>query len=308
MVMPRSAVRLAPLIGVALVLTSISSVQLGAAIGKSIFDEIAPAGLTFVRLAIAALLMLAIARPRMRSWDRHTLLLVVGFGMVLGAMNLLYYASLERIPLSVAVTLELVGPLTVALVHSRRLVDVVWVLLAAGGIALIAVQSLGGAIDLLGCVLALAAGACWGGYILLSQRVGERVPGLGGLAAAMLVGAVVAAPFGGALAVDAVVANPAVLVPAAGVALLSSVLAYGLELLALRRITAHAFGVFMALEPVAAAAFGFLLLAEGLTLLDGAAIALVAIASGGVAAAAARRPRRHGTAPIDLPERMPPIP
>lgn len=289
----------APLVGVVLVVASISSVQLGAAIGKSIFDEISPAGLTFVRLLLAAVIMVAVARPRPGSWSRSTLLHVLAFGAVLGAMNLLYYASLERIPLSVAVTLELVGPLTVALVHSRRPSDVAWVLCAAAGVGIIAVQGFEGSIDLLGCVLALAAGACWGGYIVLSQRVGAAVPGLSGLSAAMVVGALVALPFGAVPAVSAVIATPAVLGPAALVALLSSVLAYGLELLALRRITAHSFGVFMALEPAAAALFGLLLLAELVDGLDALAIALVVIASAGVAITAARAVPR--AAPDDLP-------
>ncbi|MGC5077424.1 EamA family transporter [Agrococcus sp. DT81.2] len=289
----------APLVGVVLVVASISSVQLGAAIGKSIFDQISPAGLTFVRLLLAAVIMVAIARPRPASWSRSTLLNVLAFGAVLGAMNLLYYASLERIPLSVAVTLELVGPLTVALVHSRRASDVAWVLCAAAGVGIIAVQGFEGSIDLLGCVLALAAGACWGGYILLSQRVGAAVPGLSGLSAAMVVGALVALPFGAVPAVSAVIDAPAVLGPAALVALLSSVLAYGLELLALRRITAHSFGVFMALEPAAAALFGFLLLAELVDGLDAVAIALVIVASAGVAITAARAAPR--AAPPDLP-------
>lgn len=304
-----SAAWITPLTGVVLVLASISSVQLGAAIGKSIFDEISPAGLTFVRLLLAATVMLALARPRPGGWSRSTVIDVVAFGAVLGTMNLLYYASLERIPLSVAVTLELVGPLTVALVHSRRIADVAWVLCAAAGVAIIAVQGFEGSLDILGCALALLAGACWGGYILLSQRVGAKVPGLSGLSAAMLVGALVALPFGAPAAVAAVAASPAVLGPAALVALLSSVLAYGLELLALRRITAHSFGVFMALEPASAALFGFLLLSEHVGALDAIAIALVALASAGVAITATRaRPARSGGHPADLPDRMPPIP
>lgn len=300
--MSRSSIAwFAPLVGVLLVVAAISSVQLGAAIGKSIFDEISPAGLTFVRLLLAALVMVAIARPRPGSWSRSTALHVVAFGAVLGAMNLLYYASLERIPLSVAVTLELVGPLAVALAHSRRASDVAWVLCAAAGVGIIAVQGFQGSIDLFGCALALAAGACWGGYIMLSQRVGARVPGLSGLSAAMVVGALVALPFGAVPAVQAVVDSPAVLGPAALVALLSSVLAYGLELLALRRISAHSFGVFMALEPAAAALFGFLLLAELVEGLDALAIALVVIASAGVAITTARAAPRRPSPDEDLP-------
>lgn len=301
--------RFAPLVGVLLVFASISSVQLGAAIGKTIFDQISPAGLTTIRLVVAAAILLAIARPAPRGWSRSTVLHVIAFGVALGSMNLLYYASLERIPLSVAVTLELIGPLMVALVHSRRGLDVAWVLCAAGGIAIILAQGLQGSLDLVGCALALAAGACWGAYIVLAQRVGARVPGLGGLAAAMVVGAAVALPFGALPAVAAIVASPTVLWPAALVALLSSVMAYGLEMLALRRITAHAFGVFMALEPAAAALFGFLLLAETLSGLDAVAIVLVVIASAGVAFTTTRSRRRQPTtAPTELPESLPPIP
>lgn len=282
--------------GVLLVLLAISSVQLGGSIAKTVFDRIDPAALTFLRLLFAAVVIGAIGRPRIRSWGPAAWRSVVWLGLTLAAMNLLFYLSLPRIPIALAVGLELLGPLVLALVQSRRLVDLAWVGLAGIGVALIAAQSIVGHLDPVGVVLALGAGACWAVYILASASVGRHVPGVGGLAGALVIGAAATAPFGLLGAISAVRADATVLWPAFGIAMLSSAIAYGLELLALRRVPTRVFGVLMALEPAAAALFGFLVVGEALSAIDLLALALVAGASAGVAVTAARASRARRAA------------
>lgn len=276
------------LAGVLLVACAIASVQFGASIAKTVFDRIDPAGLTLLRLAIAAAVMLVIARPRIRSWNRAAWRSIVFLGLSLAAMNLLFYLALPRIPIAVAVTLELVGPLVLALVQSRRAVDFAWVGLAAIGVGVLGVQSIGGALDPVGVALALAAGVCWALYILASAAVGRNVAGVGGLAGALVIATVAVLPFGLLGAVDAITADPSVLLPAFAIAMLSSAIAYGLELLALRRVPTRVFGILMAVEPAAAALFGFLVVGELLSGWDLLALALVVAASAGVALTAAR--------------------
>lgn len=296
------------LVGVLLVLGSIASVQLGASIAKTVFDRIDPAALTLLRLVFAALVVLAIARPRIRSWNAAAWRSIVFLGLTLAGMNLLFYLALPRIPIAVAVTVELLGPLVLALVQSRRAVDFAWVGVAALGVGVIGVQSLGGDLDPVGVLLALAAAGCWAAYIVASAQVGQRVPGVGGLAGALVIAAVAVLPFGLLGAIDAVAADPSVLIPAFGIAMLSSAIAYGLELLALRRVPTRVFGILMALEPASAALFGFLVIGELLTGWDLLAIALVIVASAGVAltAARARREPPPMTGPSGL--QLPPLP
>ncbi|SDS20053.1 EamA family transporter [Agrococcus carbonis] len=287
--------------GLLLVLCSIASVQLGASIAKTVFDRIDPAALTLLRLTFAAVVLLAIARPRIRSWDGAAWRSIVALGIALAGMNLLFYLALPRIPIAVAVTLELVGPLVLALVQSRRLVDVAWVGLAAIGVGVLGAQSIGGDLDPLGVVLALAAGGCWAAYILASAAVGRNVPGVGGLAGALVIATVAVLPFGLLGAIDAVAADASVLLPAFAIAMLSSAIAYGLELLALRRVPTRVFGILMALEPAAAAIFGFLVVGELLSGWDLLALALVVAASAGVAVTAARaRPMPPETGQVPL--------
>ncbi|GEK78987.1 EamA family transporter [Agrococcus baldri] len=287
--------------GVLLVLCAISSVQFGASIAKTVFDRIDPAGLTLLRLGFAAIVLLLVARPRVRSWNRAAWRSVVLLGLSLAAMNLLFYLALPRIPIAVAVTLELVGPLVLALVQSRRAVDFAWVGLAAVGVGVLGAQSIGGDLDPIGVVLALAAGGCWAAYILSSAAVGRNVAGVGGLAGALVIAMVAVLPFGLLGAIDAVAADPSVLLPAFGIAMLSSAIAYGLEMLALRRVPTRVFGILMALEPAAAAIFGFLVVGELLGTWDLLALALVVAASAGVALTAARaRPMPPQTGQMPL--------
>lgn len=298
------------LAGVLLVLGAIASVQFGASIAKTVFDRIDPAALTLLRLAFAAVVVLLVARPRFRSWDRAAWRSVVFLGLALAAMNLLFYLALPRIPIAVAVTLELLGPLVLALVQSRRAIDVAWVGLAAVGVGVIGAQSIGGDLDPIGVVLALAAGGCWAAYILASASVGQRVPGIGGLAGALVIAAIAVVPFGIGGAISAVAADPSVLLPAFAIAMLSSAIAYGLELLALRRVPTRVFGILMAMEPAAAAIFGFLVVAEVLSVWDLLALALVIVASVGVAvtAARARRPPPVPPATGPITALVPPLP
>jgi inner membrane transporter RhtA len=264
-----------------LVVGAVSSVQFGAAFAKSIFDEIGPGGTVFLRMLFAALVLCAIWRPRISGHSRRDIMLILLFGASLAGMNAVFYASLDRIPLGVAVTFEFVGPLAVAVFGSRRRLDLVWVALAAAGILLL--SDFGGTdLDGLGVALALTAGAFWAAYILLAARVGQAFPGGGGLALAMAVAVVPLAPLGIAEGgSDLLVVW--ILAVGFAVAMLSSAIPYTLELEALRRLPAGVFGVLMSLEPALAAMAGFIVLGEDLVAREIVAIMLVVAASAGAA-------------------------
>ncbi|MGZ3600163.1 MAG: EamA family transporter [Ktedonobacterales bacterium] len=278
------------------------AVQLGAALAKELFSALGPAGMVFLRVGLAALMLLAYWRPWNRSVQvgagrvgvlagarRADYLAVVLFGLVVAVMNYAFYSALTRIPLGIAVTVEFVGPLGVAIAGSRRALDLLWVVLAVGGILLLAPLGTMGAgrLDPLGLLLALGAGACWATYILLSARVGRAFPGGTGLSLAMAVGAVFLLPVGIAGAGRALL-DPHLLVLASGVALLSSVVPYSLEIAALRRMSAGAFGIFMSLEPAIAALVGWLVLREALDPRAIVALVLVTAAAIGAARSGAR--------------------
>lgn len=271
---------------VALVLTGIGSVQFGAALATTLFDDLGPSGTTLLRLLFAAGILVALWRPDPRAYGRAELRLAGLFGLVLGCMNLTFYLALDRLPLGVAVTLEFVGPLGVAVATSRRRADLAWAALAAVGIVLLADPG-GGSIDPLGLVLILAAGGFWAAYILLSQRAGPSFEGGRGLAMAMVVAALVPL-VPGVVGGGSDLLRPELLAIAAGVGLLSSVIPYSLEFEALRRMPANVFGVLMSLEPGVAALAGFLVLGQALGARELVAIALVVAASIGVTRAANR--------------------
>jgi len=272
-----------------LVLVAVSSVQFGAALAKTIFDEAGPAGTVFLRVLFAAIVLMAIWRPALRGRTRADWRLIVLFGLSLGGMNLAYYEALERIPLAITVTIEFVGPLGVAIAGSRRPLDLAWVLLAAGGILLL--SDFGSAdLDALGVALALVAGGFWAAYILLSARVGRAFPGGSGLALAMVAAAAMLVPVGVADAGGELLA-PGVLAVAIAVAILSSAIPYTLEMEALRRMPAGVFGVMMSIEPAVAALAGFIVLDEGLATRELVAILLVVAASAGAARNAHVPPR-----------------
>jgi inner membrane transporter RhtA len=263
---------------VVLVLGGIVSVQVGAAFAKGLFDEAGPAGTVFVRVGFAALLLLALWRPTLRGVPREHLRDIALFGFVLAAMNFSFYLALDRIPLGVAVTLEFVGPLAVAIGASRRRADLVWAALAAAGIVLLS-PSPNGSLSLLGAGLALLAGCFWAAYILLSARIGRSMPGGGPLALAMAFGTVLLLPAGVAHGGD--LADPGVLAAGLAIAVLSSAIPYSLELEALRILPRGTFGVLMSLEPAVAAAVGFVVLGQDLAASEVVAIGLVVAASAG---------------------------
>jgi inner membrane transporter RhtA len=265
-----------------LVMLSIVSVQLGAAIAKSLFDSLGPGGTVFVRIAFASLVLLILVRLRLGGHDRGAYLVAGLFGLALAAMNFSIYLAIDRIPLGVAVTLEFVGPLGVAVAGSRRLLDVLWVVLAAAGILLLApLGAFGGMnLDPVGVAFALLAGCFWASYILLSARTGSAFPGGTGLVIALCVGTVVLVPFGIAGAGYALL-DPKLLLAGFGVAVLSSAIPFSLELEALRKIPARVFGVLMSLEPAVAALAGLAVLGERLGIRAVVAIVLVTFAAAG---------------------------
>jgi len=269
-----------------LVLVSIVSVQSGAALATGVFDSIGPAGAVFLRACFGALALLALTRGEpLRSGGRpHRDVLLLGASVA--AVNLFFYAALDRLPLGITVTLEFVGPLGVALVGSRRRRDLVWVVLAAVGIVLLSGRSGDGGIDAVGVVLALAAGAFWAAYILQSARVGALQPGVGGATLAAVISAVLVAPFGLLQGGWEIFAPPNLLVGAA-VGILSTAIPYGCEMEALRRLPRAVFGVLMSLEPAVAAAIGFVALSQDLAPVEVVAIGLVVLASAGALRSAA---------------------
>jgi len=282
---------------VSLLIFGMITVQLGAALAKDLFGALGPAGVVFLRVGFAALMLLALWRPwrslrrqgatestgggaSSPSARRSAYVAVVLFGLVLALMNFTFYTALTRIPLGVAVTVEFVGPLGVAVAGSRRALDVLWAVLAAGGIILLAPLGVLGAValDPVGLLLALGAGVLWAMYILLSARVGRAFSGGTSLSVAMAIGALAILPIGVAQAGGALL-NPSLLLLGAGVALLSSVVPYSLELAVLRRMSTSAFGVFMSLEPAIAALVGWLVLREALELRAILALVLVTTAA-----------------------------
>jgi inner membrane transporter RhtA len=260
------------------VLGSIVSVQCGAALATTLFDEVGPGGAVLLRSLFAALALATIARSEVGRAGRTRMTDVAIFALVLAAMNLCFYESLDRLPLGVAVTFEFVGPLSIAIFGTRRRIDAVWGLLAAFGIVLLS-EGGGGEVNPFGAALALTAGAFWGLYILQSARVG-REPGLGGLALAAMLSTLLVTPFGIADGGTALLL-PAVLAVGAGAGLLSSAIPYALELEALRRLPNAVFGVLMSLEPAVAATIGFVALSQSLSATQLIAIALVVCASAG---------------------------
>jgi inner membrane transporter RhtA len=268
-----------------LVLVGILSVQFGAVISKGQFGEIPPVGMVFLRLATSSLILLAFARPRLRGRSVGDWRPVLALGFALGAMNWAFYESFARIPLGVAVTIEFAGPLLVAAVGSRRPRDLVWVGLAAIGITLFGAGLFGAGptrLDAVGFGLALVAGGCWALYIVSTVATGRRWAGVEGLAVASTIATLAIAPFA-VMAAGARLLEPRLLLLGALVGLLSSVVPYSLEMVALRTLPPRVFGILMSLEPAAAALAAAVLLSEWLTPPQLVAIACVTAASVGAA-------------------------
>ena len=253
--------------------------DVGAAISIMVFPEVGAAGMTALRLVFSAAILLVIARPRLRGRSRRDWMTVVLFAAALAAMNLSFYEAISRIPLGIAVTIEVLGPLLLSVIMGRRWLNALW-----AALALIGVVILGGLnlerLDPIGVLFAIAAGALWALYILTSAATGRRFERLDGLAIAMAIAAVVVLPFG-AISAGAALFDPRWLLLGLAVAVLSSTIPYALELVALRRLPESAFGVLMSLAPAIAALAGLVILGQPVTALDAVAIAIVIVASSG---------------------------
>ncbi|MEG8279319.1 EamA family transporter [Streptomyces sp. AHA2] len=279
---------------VGLVLAGGVSVQFGAAVAVTLMPRAGALGVVALRLLVAAVVLLLVCRPRLRGHSRADWGTVVAFGVTMAAMNGLFYQAVARIPLGPAVTLEVLGPLALSVVASRRAINVVWAALALAGVFLLGGGGFSG-LDPVGAAFALGAGAMWAAYIVFSARTGRRFPQADGLALAMAVGAVLFLPLGLAES-GAKLFDPVTLGLGAAVALLSSVLPYTLELLALRRLPSSTFAILMSLEPALAAAAGFLILDQALAATEAAAIALVIAASMGAVRTQVGRGRKKRAA------------
>jgi inner membrane transporter RhtA len=267
------AIRVSP---VWLVLIGIISVQFGAVIAKGQFGEIPPVGMVFLRLITSSLILLAVARPWLRGRALGDWRPVLALGFALGAMNWAFYESFARIALGVAVTIEFAGPLLVAAVGTRRPRDLAWVGLAAVGIVLLGAGPT--RVDAVGFGLALLAGGSWALYIFSTAATGRRWAGIEGLAVATTVATLAIAPFAVVAAGERLL-EPRLLVLGALVGLMSSVVPYSLEMVALRTLPPRVFGILMSLEPAAAALAAAVLLSEWLTPAQLLAIAFVTAAS-----------------------------
>ncbi len=261
-----------------LVVAGIVSVQFGAAIAKQLFPLVPPTAMVWLRLVTSTVVLLVVVRPRLRGHSRDDWVAALLFGVSLATMNWAIYQSFARIPLGIAVTIEFLGPLGVAVAGSRRPRDLAWVVLAGLGVALLGFSRT--RLDVAGVLFALLAAAGWAAYILLSARTGRRWPGVSGLVVASLVGALALAP-PAVLEAGARLLEPRVLLLGLAVGLLSSVIPYSLELIALRRMSPRVFGILMSLEPAVATLAAMLLLAEFLTPVQWAAMACVVVASVG---------------------------
>ncbi|KUM72393.1 EamA family transporter [Streptomyces curacoi] len=273
---PRRSGSLGP---VGLVLAGGISVQFGGALAALLIPRAGALGVVTLRLLAAALVLLLICRPRLRGHSRTDWGTVVVFGITMAAMNALFYQSVARIPLGPAVTLEVLGPLALSVVTSRRAVNILWAGLALAGVFLLGGGGFGN-LDPIGVAFALGAGAMWAAYIVFSARTGRRFPQADGLALAMVVAALLCLPLG-IVEAGAKLADPMTIALGSAVAILSSVLPYTLELLALRRIPAATFAILMSLEPAVAATAGFFVLNQALSAVEALAIALVIAATMG---------------------------
>ncbi|MEU6137509.1 EamA family transporter [Nocardioides sp. NPDC047086] len=272
--------------GASMAMAAMLCVQLGLAASVGLIDQLGPAGVAWLRLFWAAVLLLVLVRPRPSTFGRETLLAGVALGVVTSGLTLLFMAALTRLPLGTAAALEFLGPLGVAVVRGRGIARA-WAIVAAGGV-LCLTQPWDGAVDVVGVAFALGAAGCWASYILLTQRVGDAVSGIGGLAISMPVAAVVASVVVGPGIVGKL--TPELVLAGLGLALLVPVVPFALEMLALRRLTAGAFGTLMALEPALALVIGFLALHQVPNLIAVLGIGLVVAAGVGAERAGGRSP------------------
>ena len=280
------------LAGAPALIGAIASFQVGAAIAKSLFPAFGPFGTVGLRIGLSMLLLCALWRPWRRglAYDRRALAGVVPYGLSLGLMNVCFYLALARLPLGAAVAIEFTGPLALSFAGSRRALDLLWTALAAAGLALLLAprQPLRD-LDPLGVGYGFLAGAFWAAYVVFGQRVGARMQSGPAVASGMVVASLFIVPFC-LPAMAPALARPALLLPALLVALLSGALPYALEMTALRRMSARAYGVMSSLDPALAALSGLLLLGEQLSGARWLAIGCIVLASAGSTMAGEARP------------------
>ncbi|NEW77725.1 EamA family transporter [Streptomyces rhizosphaericus] len=279
--------RLAPL----LVLAQISSLQVGSAVAKETYDQVGAIALAGMRLLFSAVIMLMLVRPRPSAIARPQWRAAVALGVVLAAMNVAYFQAIEYLPIGIASTVELLGPLLLALAMSRHAKDIVCALVAAVGLLLLAAP--GDSLPVAGLLLGGLAAACRAAYILLNRKVGRLFDDWSGLTIALTVGACLLTPVAALTQGDAVVGNPGVLGTGLLVALLSSLIPYALDTAALRRLDPRTFGILLSMSPAVGAGVGFVLLHEQITVRQGCAIALV-VAASAWSVRTAGRPRHPG--------------
>ena len=260
--------------------------EVGASFAVLLFPAVGAIGMVSLRLAFSAIVLLAVARPRMRGYRRSDWLTVIAFGIALALMNALFYEALARVPLGSTVTIEVLGPLVLSVVMSRRASSWLWAVLAFVGVVLLSQGSFG-ALDPAGVAFAFGAAAMWAAYILLSARTGGKFARLDGLAIAMTIGAVITVPFG-VFSAGPAIFQPGILLLGAAVAVLSSTIPYALELIALRRLRPATFSILMSLTPAIATAAGIVILRQQLSGVAFVAIALVIAASIGAVLSASR--------------------
>jgi len=260
--------------------------EVGASFAVLLFPAVGAIGMVSLRLAFSAIVLLAVARPRMRGYRRSDWLTVIAFGIALALMNALFYEALARVPLGSTVTIEVLGPLVLSVVMSRRASSWLWAVLAFVGVVLLSQGSFE-ALDPAGVAFAFGAAAMWAAYILLSARTGGKFPRLDGLAIAMTIGAVITVPFG-VFSAGPAIFQPGILLLGAAVAVLSSTIPYALELIALRRLRPATFSILMSLTPAIATAAGIVILRQQLSGVAFVAIALVIAASIGAVLSASR--------------------
>jgi inner membrane transporter RhtA len=271
---------LSTLFPVVLLMIAMASIQTGASLAKSMFPLVGAQGTTTLRLVFGGLIMLLILRPWRAQLDLKSLKTVILYGVSLGGMNLLFYMSLQTIPLGIAVTLEFTGPLVLALLSSRKALDFAWIALAVVGLLLLMPLGQSSAnLDPMGVAYALGAAVCWATYILFGQKAGAD-NGVQTAALGVLIAAIFVAPIGIAHAGTALL-NPILIPVALGVAVLSTALPYSLEMIALTRLPARTFGTLTSIEPAFGALSGMLFLNEGLSLMQWLAIASIILASAG---------------------------
>jgi inner membrane transporter RhtA len=241
-----------------LVIIAVVSVQIGAAVAKGLFDTVGPSGVVFLRTLLSGLMFLVVWQPRLTGYSRKAYVYIALYGIIIASMMLSFYAAIDRIPLGITVAIAFAGPLSVAVFGSRRLIDLLWVVLAAAGILLLSpITDI--TLDPVGMLLALMSALTWGLYILLTKRVNQVVPGSATLALAMCVAALFSLPFGISGASN-LLDNPSLIVLALVVALLSSAIPFWLEFRALKSLSPRVFGLLVSLEPVVALIIGFVIL------------------------------------------------